>query len=161
MGASRSLPNEAAETMRWRFVDRVTHYEPWQAIEGRKAVSLEEYLLLDRLGRRGVLPESLVMECCVDLVRWLAMASSGFAIGALLAEAEAFAFDCPARMGRLLQVSARVTGKSEIDLYADCRVVSDDGVVASGRLGFRLTPLPASIGTHSRAGLWCELYAGA
>ena len=144
--------------MRWRFVDKVTALEPWQQIAGRKAVSLEEYYLLQPLGREGVLPESLLIECCVELVRWLITASSSFEWAALLGGIEEFVFERPARMGDLLQFDVRVIERSERELSADCRVNSEAVAVASGRLAFALVPLHKLSTRGELEGLWQELY---
>ena len=64
--------------MKWRVVDRIAPCEPWTAIEGHKCVSLEEYFLMERLGRRGALPESLLLAGFVELGRWLVCVSSGW-----------------------------------------------------------------------------------
>ncbi len=147
--------------MRWRFVDRVTAFEPWQQIAGRKAVSLEEYHLLQPLGREGVFPESLMIECCTELVRWLVAASSSFTQATVLAAIEEFAFDCPARMGCLLDLKARVTARDEGGITAECLVGSDGMMAASGRLGLTVFRLDEGLDPGELEGLWRELYGSA
>ena len=78
--------------MRWRFMDRINRFEAWATIEGRKAVSLEEYSLLEPFGRKGSLPENLVVESCVHLARWLVIVSSGFEQTCILSAIDQFRF---------------------------------------------------------------------
>ncbi len=147
--------------MRWRLVDRVTAFEPWCAIAGAKAVSLEEYYLLEPLGRQGVLPEALVIECCVELVRWLVAASSSFEQGATLTGIEGFAFRREVGIGELLRSDIRLNGRREEQFAAECRVASGSTPVASGRLTFALTPLDEWFEPEELAGLWQELHGAA
>lgn len=147
--------------MRWRFVDRVTAFEPWQHIAGRKAVSLEEYHLLQPLGREGVLPESLTIECCAELARWLVAASSSFTQATVLSEVEQFAFNRPAGMGCVLRVEVLVAARAEERLTVDCRITGDDAAVASGRIALAIVDLAELLDAGELAGLWRELYGEA
>ena len=144
--------------MRWRLMDKVTGFEPWHAISGRKAVSVEEYYLLERLGREGVLPESLVLGCCAELTRWLIAVSSSFRASGLLVGVEQFRFGQAARMGDLLEVDARVADRGEQSLTAECRVRGDSGEIASGRLAFTFVPAVQLFEPDELQGLWLEVH---
>jgi len=72
-----------------------------------KCVSLEEYFLLERLGRRGSLPESLVLASFVELARWLVVVSSEFESSALLTDVLGFSFRDPLGMGAVLEDGGR------------------------------------------------------
>jgi len=147
--------------MRWRFVDKVTSFAPWSAIAGIKAVSAEEYYLMERLGREGALPESLVVECCAELVRWLAAASSGFERATVLAGIENFIFAHEAAMGGVLELKARIIERDDETLTAECRAAGDGSTVASGRLSFSLVPLTEGFDAEFLRGLWSEIHAEA
>jgi 3-hydroxymyristoyl/3-hydroxydecanoyl-(acyl carrier protein) dehydratase len=148
--------------VRWRFADRITAFEPWARIAGRKAVSLEEYALLDRFGRGGVLPESLVLETCVEHLRWLAAASSGFREACFLEEVERFAFAGRVGMADVLEVSVALSGPArEGRLAAQCRVACAGRAVAEGSIRARLVPLAESFEPERVELLWREIHAPA
>ena len=143
--------------MRWRFADRIDAFEPWTRISGRKSVSLEEYSLLTRLGREGVLPESLVVESCVQLARWLVAKSSSFEQTCLLAGIDSFAFEREVGMGDSLRMTVTVRDRSEDSFSAHCEV-SD---VAQGELLLTLIPLAETCDPENTATLWHEIYGQA
>jgi hypothetical protein len=144
--------------MRWRFVDRVTSFEAWRSITGRKAVSLEEYYLLQPLGREGVAPESLLLESCVELARWLVAASSGFSQIAELAAAEQFAFREGATTGTVLRIAETVAYRAAGRLFADCRVTVEEQTVAAGRLALSLMPADGAFQAGELEELWREIH---
>ena len=147
--------------MRWQWVDKVDSMVPWQAAAGRKAVSLEEYCIALPLGREGEFPESLVLECCVALTRWLVEASSDFRMTCVLDEVAQFAFTGPAGMGDVLALEIAVTGRDERSLAADCRVRAGGREIARGRIAVSFIPLAEVGDAEWRAGTWKELYASA
>lgn len=144
--------------MRWRFVDCILEIEPWTRIVGQKAVSFEEYSLLKRFGRKGVFPECLVLECCVELTRWLVAASSGFAKGSVLAEVEDFHFEREAGMGSLLDIAVTVEHRQGNDLSAQCRVTSGGERIAGGQICAALLPMDENFDPELVKGLWRELH---
>lgn len=147
--------------MRWRFADRIDAFEPWKLIRGRKAISLEEYSLLERFGRPGVLPETLVVETCVHFVRWLAAASSGWRASSRVVSFKNFTFESEAEMGDQLQIE--VTGKLHIidrHLY-ECRVTAGEKQIAHGSVDIELIPLADLHDPESLKLMWRELYAKA
>ncbi len=142
--------------MRWRLVDRVDRFESWRLLAGRKAVSLEEYSLLEPLGRRGVLPESLVLACCVEMARWLAAASSGFELTGVLESVENMNFARQARPGAALEIGLEATRSGDA-LRAECTVRCGGKELAAGRLGLGLVPLAGSFDREWVEGVWKEL----
>lgn len=64
--------------MKFRLVDKITAWAPWQSISGIKAVSFEEYSLKDPFGDSPRLPEMLVLESFLQLGNWLLILSSDF-----------------------------------------------------------------------------------
>jgi len=143
--------------MRWRFVDRVDEFEPWARISGRKSVSLEEYSLLARLGREGVLPESLVVESCVHLARWLAAKSSDFEQTCLLAGIGSFTFEREIGMGDSLLMTLVVQDRSEERLKVHCEVSN----AAQGELLLSLIPLAETCDPENTATMWHEIHGQA
>ena len=147
--------------MRWRMLDRVDEMVPWASISGRKAVSLEEYMLLEPFGRPGVLPESLVLASCVELARWLVAASSDFALTAVLHELSGFSLTDSAGMGQVLELTAEVRSRSADELEVECRVASAGRPLATGTLALGLTPSVECFDPAALAVAWGELYAKA
>lgn len=145
--------------MRWRFMDRITRFELWAAIEGRKTVSLEEYSLLEPLGRKGVFPESLVVETCVHLARWMVTVSSAFEHTCILSAVDGFRFDGEVRAGSVLIASLRVTDRRGDDMHCDCAVAGGSGRLGGGHLVVSLLPLRETGVAEDARGLWRELYA--
>ena len=147
--------------MRWRFVDKITAMQPWQKISGIKAIGLEEYYLLEPLGREYVLPESLVIECCVELARWLVSVSSSFSLIALLSEIDDFAFARSAKGGEVLEIHANLLGRSNADVSVECSVTARGRAVAAGRLTLDSLPLLDGSDREEMAGRWRELHGPA
>lgn len=147
--------------MHWRFLDQVDRFEPWRAIAGRKAVSLEEYLLLRPLGRTGRFPESLVLECCVEIVRWLVAASSGFAQTSYLSEVQEFRIERETSMGDVLEVSASLARRDERRIEIKCRVDCSGNPVARGTIAVDLMPLGEAFDRAFVEGMWRELNGSA
>ncbi|HUT35539.1 MAG TPA: hypothetical protein VNE39_18770 [Planctomycetota bacterium] len=145
--------------MRWRFVDKIETLQPWQAATGRKAISYEESSLCEPLGRRGILPESLVLESCVHLVRWLVAASSQFASTCLLGEVERFALLREVGIGDSLALATTVLAREPDRLRVECRAESGGQAVAEGVLSVALLPLAACAPPEDTRSLWRELSA--
>lgn len=144
--------------MRWRFADRIDQFEPWVLIQGRKGISLEEYSLLERFGRRGVLAESLVLESCVHFARWLVERSSGFAQSCLVDSIDDFAFVSPASMGDNLGIGIVLETRWDDRVVVRCRADAGERRVAQGNLELRLVPLPEVADAQSQSILWQKLY---
>jgi hypothetical protein len=147
--------------MRWRFVDKVDSLTPWQEARGRKAVSLEEYSLLLPQGREGEFPESLCLESCVALVRWLVAASSGFERTCVLNEVQEFALTERVTMGDMLEIRATVIHRNEQGLVAECGVNCRNAPVAQGRIAVTFLPLAGACDGELLSGTWKEIYAPA
>jgi 3-hydroxyacyl-[acyl-carrier-protein] dehydratase len=64
--------------MKFRFVDQIVSWTPYQRICGIKAVSFEEYSLKEAMGEEPHLPESLLLESFLQLGNWLILLSSDF-----------------------------------------------------------------------------------
>ena len=147
--------------MRWHFLDRVIRFEAWKAIEGRKAVSLEEYSLLEPFGRKGCLPESLVIESCVHLARWLVVASSSFEQTCSLSAIERFEFERETVPGSALTLVLAVVGRQEGSIRLSCRVHAGGQPVGGGELTVATAPLRETATAEDMRTLWQELYGKA
>jgi len=147
--------------MKWRLLDSIAEIETWTAIRGRKIVSLEEYSLLEPLGRKGCFPESLVLESCVQPVRWLVLVSSDFQQSCTLLEVGRFAFEHETKPGDKLTVSAKVVDKQQDTLGVECRVVVGGQRYGHGEIRLALVPLRELTSAEDARTLWQELYAKA
>jgi len=145
----------------WRLLDRIDRFEPGRAIAGTKAISLEEYVLLRPFGRTGRFPESLVLECCVELVRWFVAASSGFAQTSYLSEVREFRIERETNTGDVLGVSASLARRDEQTIEMQCRVDCGDNHVAHGTVAFDLMPLAEAFDRAFIEGMWRELNGSA
>lgn len=155
--------------MRWRFVDRILDFEPWATLRSLKAVSFEEYNLLERHGRAGAFPECLVLESCVESVRWLVAASSGFESAAMLVEVSEFRFMREAGMGDRIEIEVKVLERAGNELRVECRAAaaakrgaqslpSLDRTVAQGALVLETVPLSESFEREDMLVLWNEIH---
>jgi len=147
--------------VRWRFVDRIDRWEPWRSIAVRKAISLEEYSVLDRFGRRGVFPESLAIEICVQAGRWLAVRSSEFRSLALLAGLFALRFEGEAGIGDVLVARLAVTSRDDRGFEATGDVSAGERRIAAGAFAFELADLGVYDDPDLTRGWWRELHGAA
>jgi hypothetical protein len=144
--------------MRWRMVDRIREVAPWDCIRGVKCVSLEEYDLLKPFGSAGVLPRSLVLESCVELVRRLVEFSSDFTQTGMPAGLSEFQFVGDAGMADALAITARVQTRSREYVLAQCEARIESATVARGAILLRLLPLAESFDPEQVRGMWRELH---
>lgn len=144
--------------MRWRFVDKISSFASWHSAVGRKAVSLEEYSLLDPFGRKGVLPDLLILETCVELARWLVLRSSGYAKTCILNHVDRFAFSGNVGMGDVLRIYASVADRNAESVTVNCRVSCEDRAVAEGTFAVSLFGLAGTLERETVEAMWKELY---
>ena len=147
--------------MRWRLVDRITAFEPWARIAGRKAASLEEYSLLERLGRPGEVPETLLLECAVQLAAWLVIRSSGGQQTALLESVSDLRFAGRVGAGGAVETRARVERRDGDRLDVAWKSDSEGKPVGSARMTLTIVPLANLCDPERVETLWRELYAPA
>ena len=143
--------------MRWHLVDRITDYEVWASISGRKVVSLEEYFLLRPFGRMGLFPETLALESCVELVRLLIMKSSGFGSTSILSEIDEFAFLHPVGAGAILDISVQLAESDSHIVRSRCRMDCGGTTVAAGAVVASLFPLEQALDRELAESMWKEL----
>jgi hypothetical protein len=147
--------------MRWRFVDRIEAFEPWIFLRGRKSISLEEYCLLEPLGRKGVFPETLVLESCTHLGRWLVMRSSNFVKIGLLSEVHEFSFANECGMEQSLEMTVRVQKKEEGSIEAACEATAEGRPICRGVLILGFMGLGELMDPETMRATWQELYVKA
>ena len=152
--------------MRWRFVDTMHAYKEWARLEGVKAISLEEYCLLERQGREGVLAESLILESCIQLGRWLIIRSSDFKQSCNVEEIKYFNFESRVGMGDRLELAIEF---EKIDYSADsvgasnrcmmnCKAHAGGRLAAQGRIIVELTELASLANPEDLKAMWRERY---
>lgn len=144
--------------MRWRFVDRMEAFEPWAFLRGRKSISLEEYCLLDPLGRKGVFPETLALESCAHLGRWLVMKSSDFLKIGLLSEVREFSFANECGMEQSLEMTVRVQKKEEGSIEGAFDATAEGKPICRGVLILVFIGLEELVDPETMRATWQELY---
>jgi 3-hydroxymyristoyl/3-hydroxydecanoyl-(acyl carrier protein) dehydratase len=144
--------------VRWRLVDRVTRLEPWREIAGVKTVSLEEYTLLEPLGRSGAMPETLVLEASVQLARWLLLVSSDFQQEPVLAHIASFTFLREAGRGAVLQLTAVLLEPRDGHHLVQCQAEAGEETVAAGAIALSLAALEPARAAPLRH-LWGAIHA--
>lgn len=147
--------------MKWRMLDRVVAFQPWQRLAAVKAVSFEELTLLERWGRAGELPASLCLELGVEAARWLAVASSDYEFAAALSGIAGF--QCAQPVGRgPLEVTVEIQQRDAAELRAWVAIHETGGrvPVAQGAMVFGLVPLAECFDREWAQGMWQELCRG-
>ncbi|MEK7271238.1 MAG: hypothetical protein AAB215_09900 [Planctomycetota bacterium] len=144
--------------MRWRLVDRIDAFEPWSAIRGRKAVTFEEVHLPEPLGRRGVLPESLVLGAASEFLLWLVAASSGFERIAFIEGIDGAAFSGEVRMGDVVLFSLETRRRDDSGIEASFAATAAGRPIASGVLAARLAPLGECLDREDAEGRFREIH---
>lgn len=112
--------------MKFRMVDRISAWEPRQAICGIKAVSFEEYELREPLGYEPYLPESLILESLFQLANWLVILSTDYEQMCVGAQWDEARFLDTLRPGSRMAMEVTVSG------WRDDSVIVD-GAVSNGR----------------------------
>lgn len=129
--------------MRFRFVDRITAWEPRRRILGAKCVTFEEYSLKTPWGEVERLPESLVLECFFQLGNWLILLSTDFVRMGIVLRTERIEFLAPVRPGQRLDMEVTV------QTFRDHGVVLDGigtvgGVTVARGEGCLAVPVPVT-----------------
>ena len=129
--------------MKFRLVDKIIAWSPYQSISGLKAVSFEEYCLKEAFGDEARLPETLLLESFLQLGNWLLLLSSDYnQIGMVsrISEVRFHAFLLP---GQQLRMDVTVARRHEdgFELSGEGRV--NGRTVISG-LGCLAVPVPAA-----------------
>ena len=129
--------------MKFRLVDKITSWSPYQQISGIKTVSFEEYCLKEALGDEPRLPEMLLLESFLQLGNWLILLSSEFKhMGAVVRISEVRFPSC-LLPGRQLQMEVTLARRREdgFELSGEGRV---NGRTIITGMGCLATPMPAA-----------------
>ena len=104
-------------------------------------------------------PGSLALEACVQLVRWLTLASSDFRLSCVPEGIEGFRLSRAAGAGGALLLSARVKVRRDDALDLECRMVDDlRGDADGGALGVALVPVPGAHAADDMRTMWREIH---
>lgn len=95
--------------MKFRLVDQITAWSPYQSIRGVKSVSFEEYQLKEAFGGAPSLPESLLLESFLQLGNWLLLLSSDFALMAVAVRLAEVRFEGALAPGQRVVMDVRMT----------------------------------------------------
>ena len=129
--------------MKFRFVDKILSWTPYERIVGLKALSFEEYSLKEAFGEEAHLPETLLLESFLQLGNWLILLSSGFTQMGLAVRISRVHFHDYLRPGQQLRLEVRLQRRRE-----DGFELSGTGWVGERTLitghGCLATPVPAS-----------------
>jgi hypothetical protein len=77
--------------LRWRLVDRVVFFQPWEKIAVVKQGTFEEYRLMERWGCPNIGPPLFLLESAFQAAAWLVEASTDFEMTSRPIEVERFA----------------------------------------------------------------------
>ena len=145
--------------MKFRLVDKIIAWSPYERISGLKAVSFEEYCLKEAFGDEARLPETLLLESFLQLGNWLLLLSSDYnQIGMVsrISEVRFHAFLLP---GQQLRMDVTVARRHEdgFELSGEGRV--NGRTVISG-LGCLAVPVPAAtyVNPEDLRVLFSEIY---
>jgi len=145
--------------LKFRFVDKITSWQPWQTIAGTKAVSFEEYCLKESFGDGPRMPEMLLLESFLQLGNWLVMLSSDFTSTGMVARISEVRFDGFLLPGERIHLQAHLTRRHEdgVELrgeghVGDRLVISGSGCLAG------LAPLAEFQNPDDLRTLFSEIY---
>jgi len=129
--------------MKFRFVDKITSWSPYQRIEGVKTVSFEEYCLKDAFAESPRLPETLLLESFLQLGNWLILLSSDFNNLGVVVRISEVHFQGHLAPGQRLQMNVTVVRQHDdgFELAGEGRV---NGRAIITGLGCLAAPVPAA-----------------
>jgi 3-hydroxyacyl-[acyl-carrier-protein] dehydratase len=129
--------------MKFRLVDKIVAWSPYQSISGIKAVSFEEYCLKESFGDEPRLPETLVLESFLQLGNWLILLSSDFKETGMVVRISDVRFQGFLLPGQQLRMEVTLARRREdgFELSGEGRV--DGRTIISG-LGCLAVPVPAA-----------------
>jgi 3-hydroxymyristoyl/3-hydroxydecanoyl-(acyl carrier protein) dehydratase len=145
--------------MKFRFVDRIISWTPYQRITGLKAVSFEEYSLKEPLGELARLPETLLLESFLQLGNWLILLSSDFSQMGMVVRISEVRFHAGLGPGQQVRMDVALTRRREdgFELSGEGRV---DGRPVITGLGCLAAPVPAAdyVNSEDLRVLFSEIY---
>jgi 3-hydroxymyristoyl/3-hydroxydecanoyl-(acyl carrier protein) dehydratase len=94
--------------MKFRYVDQILDWTPYERIRGVKAVSFEEYCLKEAFSGEAGLPESLLLESVLQLGNWLILLSTDFKQMGMVIRMSRIHFHDFLRPGERMEMEARI-----------------------------------------------------
>jgi 3-hydroxyacyl-[acyl-carrier-protein] dehydratase len=128
--------------MKFRLVDRILDWSPYQRIRGVKTVSFEEYCLKEAFGDDPHLPETLLLESFLQLGNWLILLSSDFKQIAQVVRISEVHFESPLLPGQQLRMEVSVSRERADGLELSGEGQVDGRTIIRG-LGCLAVPAPA------------------
>lgn len=129
--------------MKFRFVDRIMSWKPFERISGIKTVSFEEYNLKQPFGDQGRMPETLLLESLLQLGNWLILLSTDFKELGLIVRIAQINYLEPLCPGSSLKMEVTLARFREDGYLLSGEGKLDGRVVMHGR-GCLAMPVPAS-----------------
>ena len=129
--------------MKFRLVDKIVAWSPYQSISGIKAVSFEEYCLKEFFGDEPRLPETLLLESFLQLGNWLILLSSDFKETGMVVRISEVRFHGFLLPGQQLQMGVTLARQRDdgYELSGEGRV---NGQTIISGLGCLAVPVPAA-----------------
>jgi 3-hydroxyacyl-[acyl-carrier-protein] dehydratase len=118
--------------MKFRLVDKITSWTPWQKITGVKAVSFEEYSLKEPFGEQPQLPDMLLLESFLQLGNWLVILSSDFQKMGVVARLSEVRFHSRLLPGQQLQLEVGLVRRRDDSFELSGRGHADGRSIISG-----------------------------
>ena len=145
--------------MKFRLVDKIIAWSPYQSISGLKAVSFEEYCLKEAFSDEARLPEALLLESFLQLGNWLLLLSSDFNQMGMVSRISEVRFHAFLSPGQQLRMEVTIARRHEdgFELSGEGRV--NGRTVISG-LGCLAVPVPAAtyVNPEDLRVLFSEIY---
>lgn len=140
--------------MKLRLVDRILSVDD-SSLETEKAISFEEFSLLEPWGRKGAFPESLLLQVAVESAALLVAHRTGRGSIAVLEEVLSMRFAGETRPGDVLRcrVVAEASGRYVFEMD------TKRGCLASGGLRLREVELERCFDPEAFALTWDALHA--
>jgi 3-hydroxyacyl-[acyl-carrier-protein] dehydratase len=129
--------------MKFRLVDKIVAWSPYQSISGIKAVSFEEYCLKESFGDEPRLPETLLLESFLQLGNWLILLSSDFRETGMVVRISEVRFHGFLLPGRQLRMEVALVRRREDGLELSGTGQVDGQTIITG-LGCVAVPVPAA-----------------
>jgi len=129
--------------MKFRLVDKITSWSPYERISGIKAVSFEEYCLKESFGDEPRLPETLLLESFLQLGNWLILLSSDFKETGMVVRISDVRFHSFLLPGQQLRMEVTLVRRREDGLELSGTGQVDGQTIISG-LGCVAVPVPAA-----------------
>lgn len=145
--------------MKFRLIDKITSWAPWQNITGVKAVSFEEYSIKEAFGEKPQLPEMLLLESFLQLGNWLVVLSSDFRQMGMVARISGVRFHDRLLPGQRLQLEVSLVRRKDdgFELAGEGQVEGKSVISGAGCVA-TLVPLTEYQNPDDMRILFSEIY---